>query len=231
MMDDQGDLYFSFDDEDAGLEETSFETPTPGDEPPQKETPKNRTFLIAVIALALISLLGIGLLAAFYFWGDGFDRQVSDNELTNQANMTLFAVTQTAEFEASLEPTDIFIEEEEGEGAAATETSEESAGAVEPTKVSQAESPTDVAPAATSTGSSIIIDVTPLDSEAEEGAAVGSEGAEGEESGAPTAQPTLAPVATLPDTGLFDSNNFGGIALIAVAFVAIIVVARKLRTR
>lgn len=219
MTDDPGDLYFSFDEEDGGFEDSPYDAGSDPEPPTGGTAPKNRTFLIAVIALALISLIGIGILAAVFLLGDGLGNQVSDNELTNQANMTLFASTQTAEFENQIPPTQEFIPEEEDEGDPQAPEDEE-----EPTQVAQAETPTPLAPPPTSTGSSIIIQVTPLGGEEtpDPGTDV--------EAGA-TMLPTLAPVATLPDTGLFDTGSYGGIAFLTLALIAVIVVARRLRIK
>ncbi len=244
-MDDQGDLYFSFDDEEQDTGSTPYDTGLSSPDSPKPKTPRNRTFLVAVIALALISLLGIGLLAAVYLANNGIGGRVSENELTNQANMTLFASTQTAEYENQLAATEIFVPEEEGEGEAEAEpteaTSDEtpaSDGTSQPenedTSVTQvAQAPTG-APTNTPSGSSIIIQVTPLggndptESAATMAAAtlaIGTPIVSGD------SLPTLQPVSTLPQTGLFDTGNFGGIALLAVSLIGIIIIARRLRTK
>ena len=52
-------------------------------------------------------ILGLAVLVIFFLFGNrSGEPQVSDNELTNQANMELFAATQTAEFELQSQPTE-----------------------------------------------------------------------------------------------------------------------------
>ena len=89
MADNNDDLYFSFDDEEPA-----------GQPAPAPEGEKgNRGFLIGAILLAAVFVLGICtvlVLVVFKPFGPG-EPQVSENQLTNEANMTLFAQTQTAE--------------------------------------------------------------------------------------------------------------------------------------
>jgi hypothetical protein len=87
MADD--DLYFSFGDEDDLGED---------DEDIQAEESSNRGFMIAAGVLGALLLIGICAAVALVLLGPG--RQPagpSPNQLTNEANMTLFAATQTAD--------------------------------------------------------------------------------------------------------------------------------------
>jgi hypothetical protein len=83
MMDDDN-LYFSFDDEPAG------------DETPEAEEGQNRSFLVGIAVLAGVFVLGICAVLIYLFVIRDQSPQVSENELTNAANMTAFAITQTA---------------------------------------------------------------------------------------------------------------------------------------
>ena len=89
-MADNDNLYFSFDDEE--------------DEDVEAEESQNRAFLIGAIILAAVFVLGICAIVIFFVIRPsnllGGGGGVSDIELTNSANMTLAAATQTAAFEA-----------------------------------------------------------------------------------------------------------------------------------
>src|SRR5688572_28464080 len=82
MMDDDN-LYFSFDDEPEA------------DETPEAEEGQNRSFLVGIAVLAGVFVLGICAVLIYLFVLRPDGTQVSDNELTNIANMTAFAITQT----------------------------------------------------------------------------------------------------------------------------------------
>lgn len=104
-MNDDDSLYFSFDDQDEGEEEEDLA---------EAEEGQNKSFLYGIVALAaiffLIVCLGIGYIAFRQQITEmlgGQQAQVSPNELTNQANMAAFALTQTAAFEEQLAPTDV----------------------------------------------------------------------------------------------------------------------------
>jgi hypothetical protein len=83
MMDDDN-LYFSFDDEPEG-----------GDDTPEAEEGQNRSFLVGIAVLAGVFVLGICAVLIYLFVLRDQSPQVSENELTNAANMTAFAITQT----------------------------------------------------------------------------------------------------------------------------------------
>jgi hypothetical protein len=103
-MDDNDDLIFSFEDEDD--DEDMF--PVEEDEAAGEER-SNRGFIIGIVVLAVLFLVGVAAIVALVLSSRGGEPPISPNELTNQANMTLIAATQTAEFEAG-------AAEEEGEG-------------------------------------------------------------------------------------------------------------------
>lgn len=103
-MKDDDSLYFSFDDQDEGEEEEDLA---------QAEEGQNKSFLYGIIALVALAFLVICGVIAFIFLRPqlggllgGQQAQVSPNELTNQANMATFALTQTAAFEAQIAPTE-----------------------------------------------------------------------------------------------------------------------------
>ncbi|MBN1311903.1 MAG: hypothetical protein JXB30_10825 [Anaerolineae bacterium] len=90
-MNDDDSLYFSFDDQDEDEEE----------ERAQAEEGQNKAFLYGIIALAAIFVLTILLGIGYLLWGrqllsGGQQAQVSPNELTNNANMTAWAMTEIA---------------------------------------------------------------------------------------------------------------------------------------
>ncbi len=103
-MKDDDSLYFSFDDQEEGEEE---------EDQVQAEEGQNKSFLYGIIALAAVFFLILCLGVGYIFLRPqlsgllgGQPTQVSSNELTNQANMAAFALTQTAAFETQTAPTE-----------------------------------------------------------------------------------------------------------------------------
>ncbi len=221
-MADNDDLYFSFDEEEeeAGEAETV-----------EVEEKQNRSFLIGAIILALVFLVGIALVAVFFlFLRQPPEPAVADIELTNQANMTLFAMTQAAALEETLLPP---IEEEPEEQGLSTPTP----GVDEPAEEPEAGEATEVAevtsapeeegePGAptplaeeTAVPTSGIIEVTPL---GDGPAAPETTPAEG------VIEPTQP---ALPDTGFAGTAGLAGAGLVALMLVAVVVAARRIRMR
>jgi LPXTG-motif cell wall-anchored protein len=94
-MDDKDSLYFSFDDQDE---------PQAKEDDAKQEEGQNRTFLIGAIALAAVFIIGICAVVAYLFviqpqLAAGGQGDPSGIALTNEANLVLFAQTQTAQFE------------------------------------------------------------------------------------------------------------------------------------
>lgn len=79
------------------------------EEPGEAAEGRNRGFLFGVIALAAILVLGICAAVLFFFYGrqllGGQAAGPSPNELTNNFNMTQFAITQTSGFMTQSAPT------------------------------------------------------------------------------------------------------------------------------
>ncbi len=222
-MADNDDLYFSFDEEEeeAGEAETV-----------EVEEKQNRSFLIGAIILALVFLVGIALVAVFFlFLRQPPEPAVADIELTNQANMTLFAMTQAAALEETLSPP---IEEEPEEQGLSTPTpgvdepAEEPEAGEEATEVAEVTSapeeegepgaPTPLAEE-TAVPTSGIIEVTPL---GDGPAAPETTPAEG------VIEPTQP---ALPDTGFAGTAGLAGAGLVALMLVAVVVAARRIRMR
>lgn len=130
-MEDNDDLYFSFDDDE--------DVPADPDAIIEGEESQNRTFLIGAIILAAIFVIGIAVVAILVFFPrDGGEPQVSANELTNQANMTLYAATQTAAFETQQAPP---VVEETEEPVETEEMTEEPVETEEPIETEEATEP------------------------------------------------------------------------------------------
>lgn len=93
-MKDDDSLYFSFDDQEEPEEEEDLA---------QAEEGQNKGFLYGMIALGVLFLLVVCGVVAFVFLRPqlsglfGGPPQVSGNQLTNEYNMTLYAVTQQAQ--------------------------------------------------------------------------------------------------------------------------------------
>lgn len=86
-MEDDDNLYFNFDDDEAD------------DDSPEAEEGQNRSFLIGAIVLGAVFVLGICAVVLFLIFGRQNEPPVvSDNALTNQANIA--AATMTAQFMA-----------------------------------------------------------------------------------------------------------------------------------
>jgi cytoskeletal protein RodZ len=101
-MDDKDSLYFSFDDQEEPAADQADVT---------QEEGSNRGFLIGAGVLAALFLIGICVIVLYLFvlrpQQTAQNQGPSPNELTNNANMTLFAATQTADFQtqsAATEP-------------------------------------------------------------------------------------------------------------------------------
>jgi flagellar basal body-associated protein FliL len=239
MDDDNDNLYFSFDDEE---EEEGVEA----------EESQNRAFLIGAIILAAVFVLGICAIVIFFVIKPsnlvGGGGGVSDIELTNSANMTLAAATQTAAFEA-LQATETPIEEPT---EIAEVTEEVTAPSPTPTSLIQVTpltSGTQTAEAeegqgggeATAEGTSEIIVVTPLGGEEEEATPTSRPTGVGGPIGATSEFATPTPrsggaiepqaAATLPQTGFSGGVGFAGAGLLAVALVAVIVITRRIRMK
>jgi hypothetical protein len=103
-MKDDDSLYFSFDDQDEGDEEA---------DQAQAEEGQNKSFLYGIIALAVVFFLIICLGVGYIFLRPqlggllgGQDGQVSANQMTNDFNMTAFAITQEAALLTQAAPTE-----------------------------------------------------------------------------------------------------------------------------
>jgi cytoskeletal protein RodZ len=233
---DDDNLYFSFDDEEE-------------DAAPEVEESQNRSFLIGAIALAAVFVLGI---CAVVIWAVVIQprqgTQVSDIELTNAANMTLAAATQTSQFMTDTAPTvppepvetqepsptatieaPVVVTEESTaeateETGAGTEVAEvtPAEGEASPTPLTAAETPTVV----TTSG---IIEVTPLGGPTPTRVSGSSGGGVTPTGIGGPIGPT--PVATLPTTGFSGGSGLAGIGLLALALVAVVVVARRIRLK
>jgi hypothetical protein len=176
-----------------------------GEEAPlPEESNNNRTFLIAVGILGGIILISIACLVGVYLFG-------SRGSTAQQAQATIAAATAGAENNA-------FIE------SALTATFQAS---ILPTTTSTPE-PTQVVnvPTATSTvdpaGAQALAVGTPAAATATVGAALTL---------AAAAQLTIVPTTTaLPNTGFIDDMGVPGLVVMALAFVIVILLARRLRT-
>jgi hypothetical protein len=236
MDDDNDNLYFSFDDEE---EEEGVEA----------EESQNRAFLIGAIILAAVFVLGICAIVIFFVIKPsnllGGGGGVSDIELTNSANLTLAAATQTAAFEAfqatetpTEAPTEVAEVTEEVTAPSATPTSLIQVTPLTGTQTAQAEGG---GGEATAEGTSEIIVVTPLGGEEEEGTPTARPTGVGGPIGATSEFATPTPrsggpiepqaAATLPQTGFSGGVGFAGAGLLAVALVAVIVITRRIRMK
>jgi hypothetical protein len=234
MDDDNDNLYFSFDDEE---EEEGVEA----------EESQNRAFLIGAIILAAVFVLGICAIVIFFVIKPsnllGGGGGVSDIELTNSANMTLAAATQTAAFEAlqatetpTERPTEIAEVTEEVTAPSPTPTSLIQVTPLTGTQTAEAE---EGGGEATAEGTSEIVVVTPLGGEEETPTArpTGVGGPIGATSEFATPTPrsggAVEPqaVATLPQTGFSGGVGLAGAGLLAVALVAVIVITRRIRMK
>lgn len=249
-MEDNDDLYFSFDDDE--------DVPADPDAIIEGEESQNRTFLIGAIILAAIFVIGIAVVAILVFFPrGGGEPEVSANELTNQANMTLYAATQTAAFETQQAPPPV---EETEEPVATEEVTEEPEASEEPTEeVTEPPEETEEPGATEEATSDEVAEITPEATEeatteaTEDGQGGGGEiatptesvsgiievtplGDGGEE---PTEEATVdgqgggqiepTAEATLPDTGFSAGAGLAGAGVLAVALVAVLVVVRRIR--
>jgi outer membrane biosynthesis protein TonB len=239
-MEDNDDLYFSFDDDE--------DVPADSDSAMEGEESQNRTFLIGAIILAAIFVIGIAFVAILVFFPrGGGEPQVSANELTNQANMTLYAATQTAAFETQqapsvVEETEEPTAEEVAEQPTLTPTLEPATeeATAEATEEATTETTAEVTEEATTEGQgggeietptpqvtpteqvSGIIEVTPLGGETTAEATV-------EGQGGGQVQPSAE--ATLPETGFSAGAGIAGAGVLALALVAVLVVVRRIRLK
>lgn len=174
-----------------------------GEEAPlPEESNNNRTFLIAVGILGGIILISIACLVGVYLFGS----RGTANAQAEAANATLTA-----------QASNNFI------NSALTATFQAS---ILPTTTSTPE-PTSVVNVATSTstpnpaGSSSSVDGTPAAATATVGAALTQ---------AASAQLTIVPTTTaLPNTGFIDDYGVPGLVVAALAFMIVILLARRLR--
>lgn len=244
-MEDNDDLYFSFDDDE--------DVPADSDAVMEGEESQNRTFLIGAIILAAIFVIGIAFVVIMVFFPrGGGEPEVSANELTNQANMTLYAATQTAAYETQqappvVEETAEPTTEEVAEQPTLTPTLEPATeeATAETTEEATAETTAEVTEEATSEGqggggevetptpevtatpteqTSGIIEVTPLGEGGETTAEATVEG-----QGGGQVEPTAE--ATLPDTGFSAGAGIAGAGVLALALVAVLVVVRRIRLK
>ncbi|MEK6752290.1 MAG: hypothetical protein AABZ00_08480 [Chloroflexota bacterium] len=170
--------------------------------PLPEESNNNRTFLIAVGILGGIILISIACLVGVYLFGS----RGTTNAQAEAANATLTA-----------QASNNFI------NSALTATFQAS---ILPTTTSTPE-PTSVVNVATSTstpnpaGSSSSVDGTPAAATATVGAALTQ---------AASAQLTIVPTTTaLPNTGFMDDYGVPGLVVAALAFMIVILLARRLR--
>ncbi len=104
-MKDDDSLYFSFDDQEEGEDE---------EDQAQAEEGQNRSFLYGIIALAAIFFLILCLGVGYIFLrpqlsgllGGGQSGQVSANQMTNEFNMTAYAITQEVALQTQAAPTE-----------------------------------------------------------------------------------------------------------------------------
>jgi outer membrane biosynthesis protein TonB len=250
-MDDNDDLIFSFEDEE---DEDMFAAE---DEEAAGEEQSNRGFIIGIVVLAVLFLVGVAAIVALVLSNRGGEPAVSANELTNQANMTLIAATQTAEFEAGA------TEEEGAEGLppatapgeeeAATEVAEVTEAPTEEATEEVTEAPTEEmteeateAPTEEATAEAEATEVAEVTEEAtaeeateetpaftEEGTeeaateVAGVEGEDGQGGGGPEAVEEGA--ETLPETGLATGVGLAGAGVLALVLIGVVVAARRIR--
>jgi len=182
------------------FDETNFDD---GEEAPlPEESNNNRTFLVAVGILGGIILISIACLVGVYLFGS---RGTGNTEQTNAASVTQTAAAANA-----------FINE------ALTATFQAS---ILPTTTLTPE-PTAVVNVATATStpdpSSALAIGTPAAATATVGAALTL---------AAAAQLTIVPTTTaLPNTGFIDDMGVPGLVVMALAFMIVILLARRLRT-
>jgi outer membrane biosynthesis protein TonB len=248
-MEDNDDLYFSFDDDE--------DVPADSDSVVEGEESQNRTFLIGAIILAAIFVIGIAFVAIMVFFPrGGGEPQVSANELTNQANMTLYAATQTAAFETQQAPpvaqaTEEPTSEEVAQQPTLTPTLEPATEEVtveattEVTEEVTAETTGEVTEEATTEGQggggeieTPTPQVTNTPTEQVSGIIEVTPLGEGgdttteatvEGQGGGQVQPSAE--ATLPDTGFSAGAGIAGAGVLALALVAVLVVVRRIRLK
>jgi hypothetical protein len=256
-MNDDDNLYFSFDDEEAA------------DETPEAEEGQNRSFLIGALVLAAVFVLGIcAVLLYLFVYRPSQVAGGSDIALTNAANMTAYAITQTAQSQAqtgvtqpagtqettqpavtTVEPSatptlevdlTLTVEQATGEATEATaEATTEGTQVAEVTPVGGTASPTPLKPATTPgvTPTSGIIEVTPLGGATPTRIAGGTTGGTtGGIGGAATPTGVGGPIqptsqATLPATGFGGGGGLAGAGLLALALVAVVVIVRNMRAK
>ncbi|MBE0669991.1 MAG: hypothetical protein IH588_05325 [Anaerolineales bacterium] len=184
------------------FDETNFDDGE--DAPLPEESNNNRTFLVAVGILGGIILLSIACLVGVYLFGL---RGRATTQQADAANLT-----------ATAQAANLFIE------SALTATFQAS---ILPTTTSTPE-PTAVVNVATATSTpdpaivSALEAGTPAAATATVGAALTQ---------AAAAQLTIVPTTTaLPNTGFIDDMGVPGLVVMALAFVIVILLARRLRT-
>jgi len=187
------------------FDETNFDD---GEEAPlPEESNNNRTFLVAVGILGGIILISIACLVGVYLFGSRGSNTAQQAEATiaaataGAANNAFIESALTATFEASILPT--------------------TTSTPEPTKVVNVATATStVDPASTQAQQALAIG-TPAAATATVGAALTQ---------AAAAQLTIVPTTTaLPNTGFIDDMGVPGLVVMALAFVIVILLARRLR--
>ncbi len=246
-MDDQDNLYFSFEDEEEA------------EATPEAEESQNRSFLIGAIVLAAVFVLGIcAVLIYFLVIQPQQQAQVSEIELTNAANMTLAAATQTAQVLTQMAPPAAtegpaetpappaeeatptatsavqvtVVEGTEEEVTPGTEIAEVTPGQATPTPLVAAGTGTPAAATLTPTvvTTSGIIEVTPLGGPSPT-PIVGATGPAGGTTPGVGGPIQPSPVPTLPTTGFSSSAGLAGAGLLAMVLVVVAMVVRRLRLK
>ena len=188
------------------FDDTNFDNP--GEGPLPEESNNNRTFMIAVGILGGIILISVACLGAVYVFGRGRTTATQQTQVANAANASSTAVAVnavmnqalTATFEASILPTTTFT-------PLPTSTSPVGVASPSPTNT-----PVQGLPG---------LDGTSVAQTATIGAAYTKVAA---------AALTIVPTTTaLPNTGFADEFGLPGLVVMALAFVIVILLARRLR--
>ncbi len=189
----------------------SFDEPNfddAGDAPLPEESNNNRTFLIAAGILGGIILISIACLGAVYVFGSRNNASIQQTQVANAANATSTAAAVnetvnraiTATFEASILPTATFT---------FTPTPTPPVGVASPTETPN--------PAFAGLNGTSIAQTATIAAAYTQAAA---------------AQLTIAPPTStaLPATGIADEFGLPGIVVMSLAFVIVILLARRLRS-
>lgn len=187
------------------FDETSFDD---GEEAPlPEESNNNRTFLVAVGILGGIILISIACLVGVYLFGSqgGTANQQAEATIAaataGAANNAFIESALTATFQASILPT--------------------TTSTPEPTNTSVVNVPTATSTVDPASAGALAVG-TPAAATATVGAALTL---------AAAAQLTVVPTTTaLPNTGFIDDMGVPGLVVMALAFMIVILLARRLRT-